>query len=126
MIKTPKRKTILIDGGGNYDWSAQNWDVGEDILIPFLLRNGIRHIDIMILSHPHRDHIGGLLSVLSHLKVDALFRGIGDYENEDLEIMEELCKNCIKTYLLQQGSDTNRERHPYESPLPPKGRTYFR
>ncbi|HHY90638.1 MAG TPA: DNA internalization-related competence protein ComEC/Rec2, partial [Clostridiales bacterium] len=111
VIRTPKRKTILIDGGGNYDWSAQSWDVGEDVLVPFLLRNGIRHIDMVILSHPHRDHIGGLLSVFSHLKVDILFRGVGNYESEDLKILEELCKkNHVQIYLLQQGDQIQIEK----------------
>ncbi len=111
LIKTSKRKTILIDGGGSTYNINQQLDIDEDILVPFLLRNGINHIDMMILSHPHKDHIGGLLSVLSNLKVNAVFRGVGNYESEDLRIMEELCNiNNINIYTLQQGDKIQVEK----------------
>lgn len=37
-----------------------------------LMREGIERIDLMALSHPHFDHIGGALAILRHIPVAAL------------------------------------------------------
>jgi len=52
---------ILIDGGR-----------GERIL-PMLVDRGIRRLDAMVLSHAHPDHCEGLVPVLTHLDVRALW-----------------------------------------------------
>lgn len=66
FIQTPDRRNILIDGGGR-----EGVDTGEDILLPFLLKNGITSLDLVIMSHGHDDHITGLNTVLSELKTEA-------------------------------------------------------
>lgn len=53
LIVTPNDKTILIDGGG-----SSTYDVGENILIPYLLDRKIKKIDYVIVSHTDQDHIG--------------------------------------------------------------------
>ena len=57
MICTPNHKTILIDGGGN-----ENYNIGKNILIPFLLNKGIMKIDYIIPSHMDTDHVGRTIS----------------------------------------------------------------
>ena len=44
-------------------------------LVPFLRREGVWHIDRVWLSHPHQDHLGGLLNVMSDLSVGSLMVG---------------------------------------------------
>lgn len=51
LIITPQNKRILIDGGGN-----ENLDVGEKVLLPYLLNRRIKYIDYMIISHFDTDH----------------------------------------------------------------------
>ena len=52
LIITPQNKTILIDGGGN-----ENYDVGKNILCPYLLDRKIKTIDYVIISHFDTDHV---------------------------------------------------------------------
>lgn len=52
LIITPRNKTILIDGGGN-----ESYDVGENILIPYLLDRKINKIDYIVISHFDTDHV---------------------------------------------------------------------
>jgi competence protein ComEC len=69
LIQTKHNKTILIDGGGS---DSSNFDVGENIVLPYILDKGISRIDLMVLSHPHDDHIEGLITILNNLKVKEL------------------------------------------------------
>ena len=55
LIITPKNQSILIDGGGN-DY-AENFDVGKQILLPYLLNRGISHLDYIVISHFDSDHV---------------------------------------------------------------------
>lgn len=52
LIVTPYNKTILIDGGG-----SENYNVGEQVLLPYLLSRRITKIDYIICSHFDTDHI---------------------------------------------------------------------
>ncbi len=54
FIVTPKNKTILIDGGGSL---TDEFDVGDKILIPYLLDRGYTTIDYIIISHFDQDHV---------------------------------------------------------------------
>jgi competence protein ComEC len=54
--------TILIDGGGTHD---NRFDIGRRVVAPFLWGQGVRRLDIVILSHPHPDHMNGLLFELA-------------------------------------------------------------
>lgn len=49
LIKTEEGGVVLIDGGR--DFAALDRQ---------LRRRGVRHIDLLILSHPHADHVGAL------------------------------------------------------------------
>ena len=54
LIVTPKNKVILLDGGGS---NENSYDVGKNILIPYLLDRGIWQIDYVIISHFDSDHV---------------------------------------------------------------------
>ena len=54
FIVTPFGKTILVDGGGS---KSNDFDVGKNILIPYILDKGYKKIDYMIISHFDKDHV---------------------------------------------------------------------
>jgi competence protein ComEC len=57
--------TVLIDVGP----ASKLSDGGKKIVVPDLRRMGIDSIDLILLSHPDMDHIGGLGAVLKSLHV---------------------------------------------------------
>jgi competence protein ComEC len=74
VIQTPAGHTILVDAGGRLERGSgaesTAEQVGERVVVPFLRRAGVRHIDALILSHPHGDHVGGMAPVLRAFHVD--------------------------------------------------------
>ncbi|MDE2484481.1 MAG: DNA internalization-related competence protein ComEC/Rec2 [candidate division NC10 bacterium] len=66
VLELPGKRTILIDGGGLFD---DRFDIGEQVVVPFLLSRWIGHVDLMVLTHPHADHLNGLQAVLRHFPV---------------------------------------------------------
>ena len=72
LIKT-QNTTVLIDGGNPSDSSY---------LYSFLKKNNINHIDYIIASHPHEDHIGGLSGVLNYSSVGAVYCSSTYYDSE--------------------------------------------
>ena len=57
-LRTDENRHYLIDGGG-----ALFDDIGERVLKPYLLKNGVREIDTAFVSHLHTDHFDGIASL---------------------------------------------------------------
>jgi competence protein ComEC len=66
FIKTPGGKTMLIDSGGIY---SDTFDIGEDVIAPFIWNQGLRKLDYLIATHPDRDHIRGFNGLLKNFPV---------------------------------------------------------
>jgi len=77
VIETPTGRVLVIDGGGHSDSlpGESASDVGEKIVVPFLRHEGINRVDIMLLTHPHGDHVGGLPAVLRSEHVGTVLDG---------------------------------------------------
>ncbi len=59
LILAPDGQTMLIDGGDT--------DTG---VVQYLKSKGIQHLNFVVATHPHSDHIGGLVQVLKAIPVD--------------------------------------------------------
>jgi competence protein ComEC len=68
----------LVDGGGPYD---DSFDTGARIVEPVLRTRGIAKLDLVVLSHPHPDHMNGLLRILKRFPVGALWTNGDDGGN---------------------------------------------
>lgn len=78
LLITPEGKTLLVDGGGvapGQQHASQEFDVGEEVVSAALWARGIRHLDVVALSHAHSDHLGGLPAVLRNFHPDELWVG---------------------------------------------------
>jgi competence protein ComEC len=64
-VRTPGGRWVLVDVGPRTPHS----DAGRDRVVPYLLRQGARRVDAMILTHPDSDHMGGALAVLDAFDV---------------------------------------------------------
>jgi competence protein ComEC len=61
LVKTPDNLHLLVDGGDEGS--------GRKLVLPYLREAGITHLDYVVGTHGHQDHLGGLDEVL--LKIPA-------------------------------------------------------
>lgn len=78
---------LMIDGGNSSD---------SDFVFSYL-RNTLKidHIDYMIATHPHEDHIGGLAGALNACSVGAIYSPVAEYESREFY--------SLKKYADRQG-----------------------
>ena len=108
LLEVPDGKKILIDGGGvepKRGGEKEGKDaVGEKVVVPFLHRKGINSLDMVILTHPHADHLGGLNKVLEEIKVDAVLDSGQVYASRAYQRFKALvAKNQIKYTIARAG-----------------------
>ena len=68
FMRTPSGRTILVDGGGRSD-DPKTDIIGPKVVEPFLRREAVNKIDLLVLTHPHEDHVQGLVSVVRDFRV---------------------------------------------------------
>ncbi|MBX7119240.1 MAG: DNA internalization-related competence protein ComEC/Rec2, partial [Gemmatimonadaceae bacterium] len=66
-LRTPRGRWVLIDAGRS--WAGG--DAGRATVVPYLRRRG-GALALLVLTHPHDDHIGGAASVLRAFRPPAL------------------------------------------------------
>jgi len=111
FIKSPNGKQVLIDGGSN---RAVMRNLGR--VMPFYDRS----IDIVIMTHPDADHLGGLLPVLKDYDVDLVMESGVETDSEIyLEYKRIVEEKGIKSILARQGQTINLGNDAYLSVLFP-------
>ena len=73
LIRTPHGRTVLIDTGGIPGIEEGRYDIGERVVAPYLWSLGIHHIDLLLLSHGHEDHAGGLKGVVEKIPASKIW-----------------------------------------------------
>jgi competence protein ComEC len=64
LIQTPNNKNILIDAGtSSYGPKISN----------YLRSRGINKIDVLIATHPHADHIGGMSHIIENFNIGSIY-----------------------------------------------------
>ena len=64
LVQTPTGQNMLIDAGEN--------DQG-DVVVNYLVSQGVKDLDIVVGTHPHSDHIGGLDTVINYFPVKNIY-----------------------------------------------------
>ncbi|WP_165613162.1 DNA internalization-related competence protein ComEC/Rec2 [Desulfofundulus thermosubterraneus] len=70
LVQTPGGKTMLVDTGGWPGELDSGEGAGEKVVVPYLRRLGIRRLDVLVITHPHEDHAGGMGAVIEAFPVD--------------------------------------------------------
>ena len=109
LIVTPSKKTILIDGGG-----SESFDVGEKVLLPYLLDRRIRKIDYIMISHFDTDHCKGIFTVIENLKVKNIIISKQAKKSENYKKFKEIVANKkINIILVKAGDKIKIDKYIY-------------
>jgi competence protein ComEC len=73
LIVAPSGETALVDGGPDPDLTLRR--LGERL--PFWQRR----LDVVVLTHPHEDHVAGLVPALERFRVGSVLEPGREYEN---------------------------------------------
>jgi competence protein ComEC len=111
-IITPRKKAVLIDGGGSAGRGDYYYDVGGKITLPALLHQGIWGIDTVIVSHLHDDHMEGLLSVMEVYGVKNMILPKVSAGTDDISVnsgaLLDMCREKgIKVHRLGEGDQVS-------------------
>lgn len=77
-----KNTNVLVDTGGLVDK-----DVSKEILIPFLKKKSIYHLDYLFMTHNDFDHIGGVESLINSFNV-LDYNKTNDFNNKRINNIE--------------------------------------
>ncbi len=102
LIITRCGQKVLVDVGDAYN----SFDAGKQIILPYLRQQGIKKLDIIIISHAHKDHFAGAISLLQEVQVSKIYM-TEQAKSRNLKEMKELLDLCnekeIEIYFPEKG-----------------------
>ncbi|MBF0255655.1 MAG: DNA internalization-related competence protein ComEC/Rec2 [Gammaproteobacteria bacterium] len=69
VVLSTRNHVLLYDTGAAF---SADFNAGSAVVLPFLKQRGIDRLDRLIISHPARDHAGGLAAILAQMPVEQL------------------------------------------------------
>lgn len=109
LIKTKTNKTILIDGGENGDY-----DYGENVVLPYLLKHKISSLDYVMVSHFDSDHCGGLFFIIENLNVSNIIIGYQYEKSENFLNFINIAKEKeINVLVVKNGDRLQIDKYTY-------------
>ncbi|OZI84799.1 DNA internalization-related competence protein ComEC/Rec2, partial [Pseudomonas avellanae] len=70
LLRT-RNHTLLYDAGPRFG----EFDIGQRVVVPAMRKSGVRHLDLMLISHADADHAGGAAAVHRAFPVNRVLGG---------------------------------------------------
>ena len=99
VLRTPAGRWVLIDAGPRTGQS----DAGRRVVVPFLASQGARQLAIVVVSHAHADHLGGVSSVLDRFDAQMVMEP-GERVADPLyyAFLDELAAGAIRWHIARR------------------------
>jgi competence protein ComEC len=69
VIESPTGRVVVVDAGGQPGSNERSGsDPGARVVVPFLRSRGVNTVDLLVATHPHDDHVQGLIAVVDRLR----------------------------------------------------------
>jgi competence protein ComEC len=103
LLVTPEGRTLLIDAGGLPQWMHSDFDLGEQVVSSYLWNRGIDHLDLVAITHPHADHMGGMPAVIANFHPRELWLSIDKPVGELAKIVAQAERAGMKVSVKKEG-----------------------
>ncbi len=98
-LQLPDKTDVVVDAGPDDRVLGQ---LGQAMPI------GDREIELLVITHNHLDHIGGLPTILSHYKVDRIWLSDATYDTKEYaELMALLHQKLVPLTVVKMGDTTD-------------------
>lgn len=85
LIHAPNGRTMLIDAGLRFGGQ----DMGRDVILPYLKYRNWSKLDLLVITHPHNDHIGGAQFMIENIPVRKVYMPNIEYESYGYKMLQE-------------------------------------
>jgi len=119
LVEFPGAKKMLVDGGGA---PTGTFDLGENVVSPFLWSKGIKHINCLVLTHAHPDHLNGLISVAKNFRVREFWEAISPPADPKYDELK-TALGAVPQRRVFRGFSRNEDRVRIDVLFPPEEET---
>ena len=103
LLVTPEGRALLIDAGGLPQWMHSDFDLGEQVVSSYLWNRGIDRLDVVAITHPHADHLGGMPAVIANFHPRELWVSIDKPVGQLAPIVAQAQKAGMKVTVKKEG-----------------------
>jgi competence protein ComEC len=103
LLVTPEGRVLLIDAGGLPQWMHSDFDLGEQVVSSYLWNRGIDRLDVVAITHPHADHLGGMPAVIANFHPRELWMSIDKPVGELAAIVAQAQRAGINVSVKKEG-----------------------
>lgn len=104
FVVSPAGSTMLVDAGGPVGGAHQtNFDIGEQVVSPYLWSRHLHRLDVVALTHAHSDHMGGMPAVLRNFRPHELWVGHNPHTPSYDQLLTEAASLGIRVRSLSAG-----------------------
>lgn len=112
LVVSPQGDTMLVDAGGPVGGlteaaaATSTFDVGEEVVSPYLWSRRIRRLDVLALSHAHSDHMGGMAAVMRNFRPRELWVAVDPDSDAYRALLKEAAELHVVVRHLHAGDQT--------------------
>ncbi|HEX8927250.1 MAG TPA: ComEC/Rec2 family competence protein, partial [Terriglobales bacterium] len=122
LLITPQGRTLLLDSGGPAGFvKSSDFDIGEDVVSPYLWERGIDHLDAVAFSHAHSDHVGGMRAVIRNFHPREIWLAPNLPTPVFLELMQSAIDEHVGAIVRHAGDEWEFGGATFRAIAPPLG-----
>jgi competence protein ComEC len=107
FLASPDGRSMLVDAGGPVGTAemaqTSHYDLGEEVVSPYLWSRGVGRLDVVALTHAHSDHMGGMPAVLENFHPRELWISVGSTAPQFHALLRQAARLGISVRRLHAG-----------------------